>query len=296
MRNVIQEGRDAMTVLKEMFPQLVELYGQYGPGMAQAEEKTARARAAAQIAGVKELGPDMLAALESAVPELGQARGAIGRQLGELGPSAIESELSRQARADLALGGRLSAEQERASQQASRAAMSARGLSRGVPAAVLEVLNREQASQARLEQRRGFAGAMDAYTQNRRSGDRAFSQSALNTLNAVYDPMQRLYGQGGSQVSGMTGGQQIFGPYMNASQDVGRTNQQAATQWAISQAQLAEQARQFDASQAWEQQAFGMNQDYATWATNKQSRAATTNGIISGVGSIAGAAILAMFL
>lgn len=289
MRNVLDEMRQGMTGLKEIYPQLVDLYGQWGPKMAEAEESTARARAKAQIAGVNELSPSLRAALDAANPEMKLARDRIYGQLESMGPSQIEQELTRQAMADLSLGGKLSAEQTRDSEQASRAAMQARGLSRGLPAAVLEVMNREGASQARLDARRGFAGAVDAYAQNREVSDRAFSQSALNTLNAVYDPFQRIYGSGGSQVSGMTGGQNVYNPFLSAAQDVGRSNQEAQLSWNIAQMQEEGQNARFKDQLAYNQWEFGQNMQYSRDASQKASNASLWGSAITGVALLAAA-------
>jgi hypothetical protein len=69
-------------------------------------------------------------------------------------------ELNRQARAELALGGDLSAQEERDAQQAARAAFAARGMAIGNPAVAAEILNRDQYSRQRLGERRQFAAGI----------------------------------------------------------------------------------------------------------------------------------------
>jgi hypothetical protein len=66
-------------------------------------------------------------------------------------------ELEQQAEAELALGGRLSAQEERQAQQAARAAFAARGMAHGNPAAVAEVMARDQYARQRQGDRRTFA-------------------------------------------------------------------------------------------------------------------------------------------
>jgi hypothetical protein len=77
------------------------------------------------------------------------------------GPSDIQQSLEREARADLALGGSLSGEQVRNSQQAAREAGAARGLINSNSTVAAEILNRDAASSARRNERRGFATAVD---------------------------------------------------------------------------------------------------------------------------------------
>lgn len=77
------------------------------------------------------------------------------------GPSDIQRTLEDQARGDLALGGALSQEGIRNSQQAAREAGAARGLINSNSTVAAEILNRDAASNARLNERRGFAAAVD---------------------------------------------------------------------------------------------------------------------------------------
>lgn len=77
------------------------------------------------------------------------------------GPSDIQRSLENQARGDLALGGALSQEGIRNSQQAAREAGAARGLINSNSTVAQEILNRDAASNARLNERRGFAAAVD---------------------------------------------------------------------------------------------------------------------------------------
>lgn len=75
-------------------------------------------------------------------------------------------ELERQAAGDLALGGSLSGEDLRQAQQASRAALSARGLALGPNAVADEILNTDALSRQRLNERRAFASGVQGQGQN----------------------------------------------------------------------------------------------------------------------------------
>ncbi len=103
-----------------------------------------------------------------------RARGVIGSELDAASaPNQIEAELQRQAQEELALGRSLSPEQERAAQQSARAAFAARGLGTSAGSSAAEILNRDAASQQRLDQRRQFAlGAnqLDLARRQRRIG------------------------------------------------------------------------------------------------------------------------------
>ena len=111
--------------------------------------------------------------------------------------NAISKQLNASALADLQLGRALSPEQERAATQAARAGMSARGLGVGNAALAAEVLNRDAYASQREAQRRTFAGAVMADT----------NQTALNVANQRmnYDPYQRAFAPGASFGQGLSG-------------------------------------------------------------------------------------------
>ena len=126
--------------------------------------------------------------------------------------NAISKQLNASALADLQLGRALSPEQERAATQAARAGMSARGLGVGNAALAAEVLNRDAFASQREAQRRTFAGAVMADT----------NQTALNVANQRmnYDPYQRAFAPGasfGQGLSGQAGGMvgQAYGTALN---------------------------------------------------------------------------------
>ncbi len=125
------------------------------------------------------------------------------------GPSAISQALQQSALDELSLGGKLSADEARNVDQASRAAFADRGLVRSNPAIVAEVMNRDAAQRARLNERRGFAAGVNQQllgeqAQNRDFmgnveqlnradvGQRAGLLSNAVTINQAIDPAQQI--------------------------------------------------------------------------------------------------------
>lgn len=98
----------------------------------------------------------------------------------------LTSELDRQALDQLRLGGALSAEEERAVQQASRGAATARGMAYGLPAAVQEVMDRQSFADARLRERQNFAAS-------REGANRQFVLSEAALQDQV-NPVMRILG------------------------------------------------------------------------------------------------------
>lgn len=290
--NLLQMGREALQLQRESYPQQLELQRQYGPDFARAETANATARAQAEQAAIGQYGRGFNQTLLGASPEIRQANDAIGRNLAELGPSALEQEAQRQALADLRLGGTLSAEDQRAAAQQARAGFAARGLGRGNTAAVAEVLNRQSFSDARRDQRRGYASAVDSGATARRSADASIANNAFNTRAAFFDPQMRMFGRGGSAVSGQVQGPGQFQPYLNTAAQISTANLSAAD---------AFQARQQ------EQYQFGVNREDSYYFSEQnlqnsnanaaaQRKASTTNAAIGAAGSAIGLAALAFLL
>lgn len=154
-----------------------------------------------------------------------------------------------------------------------------------------EVLSRQNFSDARIGQRRAFAGGVDAYSTNRRASDAASANNLFNTTAAYWDPQTRLYGAGGSQVSGQVTGPGMVQPWLGAAQEVGQSNQQAS----LAGAQLGFDRYRFDAEREDSAYYFDRNAqlDQQTAAANRSS--ANTSAAIGAAGTI-GAAALLMFL
>ena len=186
----------------QAFGQMVDKTIESVPRLTTAEAKAAAQRARIERDTVKKQGKATINSIFAASPDLKKAKNALFGQLKGIGPSAIEGELSNQALSDLRLGGSLSAEDQRMAQQAARSAFASRGLNQSNISAVGEVLNRQQYSDQRLNERRAFAGGVENMVQGREQGDRAFASTVYNQGFATLDPYQRVFGaysqQGGN--------------------------------------------------------------------------------------------------
>jgi hypothetical protein len=241
-RNLLKEGRQGIQLMQEAYPALYQLQSQYNPQFAQLEAQTGAARSMAETQAVNASGTSIRDAIRGGSPEIAASSDALLAQLKDVGASPLETELQQQALTDLKLGGQLSPEEARAAVQAARGASSARGLGQGTPAAVLEVLNRDAASRGRLDARRSFAAGVDTNAQQRKAGDRSYVLNALNQSDAIFDPYQRMYGNGGSQASGQISGPSQYGNYLSAATNAGATNQNAM----LAGMQLDQDQKQFD--------------------------------------------------
>ncbi len=282
--NLLQMGRDALQLQRESYPQQLELQRQYGADFARADVDTANARARAEMAGIEANGAAFNRSLRGASPEIDAATRGITNSLGELGASDIEREQQRQALVDLRLGGQLSAEEARTANQAARAAFGARGLNRGNPAAFGEVLNREQYSNARRDQRRSYASSVDGQQINRRTTDAAIANNAQNTLGSFYDPQMRLFGRGGSAVSGQVSGPGQGMPYLQTAGNIATANLSAQSQFQS----LMQDDYQFGVNREDSNYWSGINMAATNRNAQAQLSASNTNGMLSAAGTAAG--------
>jgi hypothetical protein len=135
------------------------------------------------------------------------------------GVGDINQQLVSQAASDLAMRGQLSPEEERASQQAARAAYAARGVGLGDQAALAEVLNRYQFANQREAQRRAFA-------QQAMAQSAALSQPALarvmgaETAPLAFGASQNLLSQS------LQAGPRMFNPESPYAGNMYNANQQ----------------------------------------------------------------------
>lgn len=287
-RSVLQEGRDSIQVMREAYPALAALTEKYGPRLATAEANTAAARGQAELSAIQRLGPDFEQALMAASPRIRQAVDAVGAGLSETGPSDLESELRQQALSELRLGGTLAPDEAAGAEQQARAAYSARGMVGSRPAAIAEVLNRTNLQEMRKGQRRGFASGVEALSQQRRAGDRAFSLGATSTLGGYLDPQQRIFGRGGSVVSSSLQGPAQFQGFLGAAGDVGQSNQQAALTGALAQADHT----RFLQGLQWDDYMTRLNAGYASDIAGRNNSSAVTGAAIGAAGTaVAGIAI-----
>jgi hypothetical protein len=159
---------------------------------------------------------------------------------GDLQGTDIERELQRQASNELALGRRLSPEQERQAAQAARAGFAARGLGASSGALAAEILNRDTYASQREADRRNFAGSTNqmlvSNRQNRlglvgnilgQSANNRLAQANLRTglagANITIDPYARALAPGAGMGSSTLGqsGQMIDNTYNSANQMAG---------------------------------------------------------------------------
>jgi hypothetical protein len=89
-----------------------------------------------------------------------QTAGQVMGQLGQVDP--LTAQLQQQASQQLALGGKLSAQEAQDVDQQSRAAFSARGMLNSGASMGAELLNRDQYSQQRMQQQQQFASGVSA--------------------------------------------------------------------------------------------------------------------------------------
>lgn len=290
--DLLKTGREALQLQRESVPQQLALNQQYGGQFAQNEVDTANTRASAEMAGIRGRGAEFSRSLRTGSPEIDAATTAMERNLGELGASDIEKEQQRQALGDLRLGGQLSAEENRSANQAARAAFSARGISRGNPAAIAEVMNREAYSNSRRDQRRAYASSVDGQSVNRRATDASIANNAQNTLGSFYDPQMRLYGKGGSAVSGQVNGPQQGLPYLNTAAQMSTANLNAQDAFMARQ----QEQDQFDINRKDSYYFSEQNMQNGNANAAAQRKASNTNGMIAAGGSALGLAALAFLL
>ncbi len=176
-------------------------------------------------------------ALYASSPQLGARLDQINALADATGRTPeITRMLDQQALDQLGTNGRLSAADERAATQGARAAYDARGMIMSNPAALAEILNRQQFTDARRQENQAFAASREA-------GNRQFIQSATQIDDAV-NPAMKILGmptgsaQGMANTTGFIQGVQTPDPssVMNAGLSYGadlfNTNlNAAASQW-----------------------------------------------------------------
>lgn len=272
-RNIAEEINQAVTGLEGATPRLLNLSQQYDAKFAETEAATAEARAKAEAGAVERAAPAMRQALFDGSPELKLASEKLLAGLNDTGPSAIEQQLQQQAQDELSLGGNLSGDELRQISQGERAAWSDRGLGLSPAASASEILARVGASNQRKAERRAFAGAVDAQSNQRQESDRNFTLAATNQAAATFDPYQRILGQG-SQLTGASQTNAQFGNFLNEAASVGEGNQSASIQAAIAN----QQAKLQRDAMAQERYAFDMNRKDSLANSKANNSAAASAG------------------
>jgi hypothetical protein len=279
-RNYYREGsqtnQDNASILPGIFQNYANVAGSYGQqdmanfasllqslgitnqqltGMA--NQQTAAGNTALRTGNVADagnLGGQALGVLQQLNPNMYGALNRTNTTAGTTGsPSDIQMTLEQQAREGLALGGQLSAEDNRLAQQAAREAWSARGLVNSPGAVADEVLNRDSLARQRLAERQALASAVDqqGFSQ-RQQGFGNQVQNSLLQMQGAFNPFetitsantqnqgsnQQLFSQGAGFSSGAFGNQNVnnlanpFSPY---AQDVFGSNFNAGNARYISQ-------------------------------------------------------------
>jgi hypothetical protein len=260
-RSYLQEMQDAMSAQEAIQPRLLALERQYAPLYQQLQNEN-------QIRGMQymqdaygqsiprsaQLSQQYADAMQPAFAGIGtSARNAYNATL-DPSVSGLMGALGTQATADLERGTALSPEEQQQSQQAARMAMAARGLS-GNQAVAQEVLNNYNLGQARQNQARQFAGSV--YGMGQQSAQQAMSMYGNTMLNAA---------QNFSPAS-------MYTNTANMNQGLG--------------AQLFQPESQYNAGLITANRKEAMDVQIA----NQQSSNAMRSGLMSMVGSVAGAAM-----
>lgn len=189
-------------IARQLAPEVASIYGELAPQLAATEAKSRTISRTADIADIESLGPRAKAAVKAANPET----------------AALADTMARQAQSGLAAGSRLTPEQQRAAQQATRASFAARGLAEGPNAATQEVV-RSQLMGAGLQQQRQQQ-AMQAIGANQGVYGDVFQQ-VLGRPSQAFGMTQGAFGQ----AQGMAPGQ-LFNPESQYAADIYGSNAQ----------------------------------------------------------------------
>jgi len=213
---------------------MLQREGVKAPTMGQVADVAYDPYAAQGISGVADVQAQMLDM--QGLPST-QWQGVDAQQAGQ---SALQAQMQQQAQAGLDLGGQLSAEDLRASQQSARAAATARGAVGGRSNAAMfaEALNRDVYSRARQGERRGFAQNVEAASLQQRMADAA-QANQVGIANAQGQLQSGIANQG-TQMQGLLANQQ-------AGMQAGLANQQMGYNVQAFNAGAQNQAGQFNA-------------------------------------------------
>jgi hypothetical protein len=204
-RKFMPQMAETQVEMAEMFsPRLLDLYeNKINPVLSRIDAAAVRRQREADISAVRELGPEATQALMDSDPERAK----------------LLRGLTDQAQSELALGGQLSAAEQRAISQDVLAQRSATGMSYGPDTAAYVALAQQQGRQQRLRDRQRFAG-----------------QVAGMRTSMLGDPFQQITGRSGrvgagsgagifGQTQGLSG--QLFNPESNYAGGIYGANAQA---------------------------------------------------------------------
>lgn len=222
------------------------------------------------IADIERLGPEGYRALMAANPGLAASLNNANQQGAEVfAPGSLMSTLEDTARGQLALGGELSPQEQTAQTQADRAGFADRGMTMGNQSLGAELLGRDNAMQARLGQRLGWAQGVEGA-----AGQDRNQLTNLAQLNAgIYDPSTQVLGRGSSSLAGLLGGGGV-----NPLSLMGSVNTQTL----------------FNPQQGADAFNTNVNAQGAAAISNSNNAAARTNGLIGAGATILGSVAVAL--
>lgn len=255
-------------------PYLLEAQ-KWQPRMAEAEALSAGSRATAEAAQVDQRWGGIYEGLRGSAGYGTALRDWEARQ--QAGAD-LYGQLERSAIADLARGGRLDAWQQREASQAARAAFQDRGLATGSSAALAEVLNRANFSEARKRERQAYAAQLAGNAQGWAAGN-------MQVAASQFDPYQRMYGKGGSAMSGTLSSADEFETYGNIGANLYATQTQAQ----VAREQMAMQEDMFKQQMAYDKWATIYNAAAGRAIGDQNAAAARRAGHMALAGSAIGA-------
>jgi hypothetical protein len=258
-------------------PWLTKAQAEYGPKFAAAEAQTAGARSAEEGRQVQQNFGAVYEGLMTSEPYREATQGFRDNVASN---NRIYGALGAQAEEDLALGGRLSGDEQREASQASRAAWNDRGLVTSGRSAVDEVLARVSMSNARKRERQGFAAQVAA------QGTAVATQN-MSVAAAQFDPYQRMFGTGGSAVTGTLNSDELFTPYAQPAVDI----YAADKNYAAAMAQLASAEKMQKAGFQHDLKMTKLNAGYDANTTAANNAAAKSAAKSQAVGAAVGAGV-----
>jgi hypothetical protein len=236
-------------------PYLLEAQ-KWAPKFAEEEAKAAGARSTAEAQQVDQRWGDIYSGLRESA---GYGAAVKDWEARQQAGSQIYGKLEANALADVARGGTLDPWQQREATQASRAAFEDRGMATGGTAALAEVMNRANLSEARRREREGYAAGIVNQAQG-------WAGNNVNVASTQFDPYSRMFGKGGSQVTGSLSSNEMYETYGSVGASIYGSNTEAA----IANAQIAAQQKMFD-----------KQMKYDKWATQYNASASDRIGAMN---------------
>lgn len=188
-------------IARDIGPQMLDALGQLTPQATRIETDANTQRREADLADVERLGGRANEAFRAANPQLAELLDAAQDDT-ETGPTRLSEALEALAFEELQAGRSLTGRQRRDTEQASRAAFSARGLAMSNPAAVDEITALNDAGDRRLRERLALASAVDQMQFGQEQANRANRLNVANMMQRTgSDPFQAILGRPGQSLA-----------------------------------------------------------------------------------------------